>query len=86
MDECPSDSILFTAYGYTLQIRDRLVADDFAGLPEREESILILYCVLNLPDGEIGSIARMSRSVIQRHRPKTLNELRKNFRSKGVKN
>ena len=77
MDEYPSDSILFTAYGYTLHIRDELVADAFASLPEREQGILILHCVLGLADGEIGSLVGMSRSAVQRHRTKALNELRK---------
>lgn len=86
MDEYPSDSILFTAYGYTLHIRNELIADAFASLPEREQSILILYCVLELADGEIGGIAGMSRSAVQRHRTKTLNELRKDLKSKGVRN
>ena len=85
VDEYPSDSTLFTAYGCDLNIRDELVTDAFASLPEREQSILILYCVLELTDGEIGSIAGMSRSAVQRHRTKTLNELRRNLRSKGMK-
>ena len=85
VDEYPSDSILFTAYGYTLHIRDELVADAFASLPEREQSILILYCVLGLTDGEIGRIAEMSRSAVQRHRTKALNELRKDLQSKEVR-
>ena len=83
MDEYPSDSILFTAYGYTLHIRDELVADAFASLPEREQGILILYCVLELTDGEIGSIARLSRSSVQRRRTKALNELRKRLEDDG---
>lgn len=86
MDEYPSDSVVFTAFGYDLHIRDELVADAFASLPEREQSILILYCVLGLTDGEIGRIAEMSRSAVQRHRTKTLNELRKDLQSKGVRN
>ena len=86
VDEYPSDSILFTAYCYTLHIRDEQVADAFASLPEREQGILILYCALELTDGEIGRIAGMSRSAVQRHRTKTLNELRKDLQSKGVKN
>ncbi len=86
MDEYPSDSVVFTAFGYDLHIRDELVADAFASLPEREQSILILYCVLGLADGEIGRIAEMSRSAVQRHRTKTLNELRKDLQSKGVRN
>ena len=59
--------------------------DVFASLPEREKSILILYCVLELTDGEIGRIAEMSRSAVQRYRTKTLNELRKDLQSKGVR-
>lgn len=86
MDEYPSDSILFTAYGYALHIRDELVAEAFASLPEQEQSILILYCVLELADSEIGGIAGMSRSTVQRHRTKALNELRRNLESKGVRN
>lgn len=85
MDEYPSDSVVLTALGCDLHIRDELVADAFASLPEREQSILILYCVLGLTDGEIGRIAEMSRSAVQRHRTKTLNELRKDLQSKGVR-
>ena len=77
VDEYPSDSILFTAYGCTLHIRDELVAAAFAGLPEQEQGILILHCVLELADGEIGSLVGMSRSAVQRHRTKALNDLRK---------
>lgn len=77
VDEYPSNSILFTAYGCTLHIRDELVAAAFASLPEQEQGILILYCVLELADGEIGGLAGMSRSAVQRHRTKALNELRK---------
>lgn len=40
VDEYPSDSFLFTAYGYALHIRDELVADAFASLPEQEQGIL----------------------------------------------
>lgn len=85
MDEYPSDSVVFTAFGCDLHIRDELVADAFASLPEQEQSILILYCVLDMADGEIASLTGMSRSTVQRHRTKTLNELRKDLQSKGVR-
>lgn len=85
MDEYPSDSVVFTAFGCDLHIQGELVADAFASMPEREQSILILYCVLGLTDGEIGRIAEISRSAIQRHRTKALNELRKDLQSKGVR-
>ena len=85
MDEYPSDSVVFTAFGCDLHIQGELVADAFASMPEREQSILILYCVLGLTDGEIGRIAEISRSAVQRHRTKALNELRKDLQSKGVR-
>lgn len=86
MDEYPSDSVVFTAFGCDLHIGDELVADAFANVPEQERSILILHCVLELPDREVGIFVELSRSAVQRHRTKTLNELRKDLQSKGVKN
>ena len=85
LDDYPSDSFVFSAFGYDLHIRDELVAGAFATLPEQEQKILILHCVLELADGEIGGFVGMSRSAVQRHRTKTLSELRKNLESKGVK-
>ena len=38
--------------------------------------ILILHCVLEMADGEIGSLMGMSRSAVQRHRTSTLKQLR----------
>lgn len=76
VDEYPSDNILFTAYGYTLHIRDELVAHAFASLPEQEQSILILRLVLDLTDSEIGETLGLSRSAVQRRRTKSLNVLR----------
>ena len=85
LDEYPSDSFIFSAFGYDLHIRDELVAVAFATLPEQEQKILILHCVLELADSEIGGFVGMSRSAVQRHRTKTLSELRKNLEPKGVK-
>ena len=77
IDQYPSDSFIFPAYGCELQISDGLVAAAFASLPQPGQSILILHCVLELTDGEIGAVVGMSRSAVQRHRTKALNELRK---------
>ena len=85
LDDYPSDSFVFSAFGYDLHIRDELVAGAFAILPEQEQKILILHCVLELADVKIGGFVGMSRSAVQRHRTKTLRELRKNLESKGVK-
>ena len=77
VDYYPSDSYVFSSHGYDLLIDNELVAEAFASLPQQEQSILILHCVLDLADGEIGSLMGMSRSAVQRHRTKALNELRK---------
>ena len=53
-DDYPSDSYVFSYCGYDLPISNERVADAFAGLPEQEQSILILRLVLDLTDSEIG--------------------------------
>ena len=52
------------------------IAEAFSALPQTEQSILILHCTLDLADGEIGNLVGMSRSAVQRHRTKALQELR----------
>ena len=76
VDYYPSDSYVFSSHGYDLLIDNELVAEAFASLPQQEHSILILHCVLDLADGEIGSLMGMSRSAVQRHRTRTLKQLR----------
>ena len=86
VDEYPSDKFAFSAFGHVLHIESEFIADAFVGLPKREQQILILHCVLELPDREVGNFVGLSRSAVQRHRTKTLNELRKDLKSKGVRN
>ena len=86
LDEYPSDSFTFSAFGYDLHIRDELVAGAFATLPEQEQQILILHCVAAMADGEIGGLVEMSRSAVQRHRTKTLKELRQRLEDNGGRN
>lgn len=86
VDEYPSDKFAFSAFGYVLYIQSELVANSFASLPECEQQILILHYALELPDREVGDFVGMSRSAVQRHRTKTLNELRKDLKSKGARN
>ena len=81
VDRYPSDRFTFSSHGYDLHIDNELVANAFAALPKQEQSILILFCVLELGDGEIGDLMGMSRSAVQRHRAKTLNELRKKLKA-----
>ena len=83
LDVYPSDSFLFSAYGYDLPIQDELVAGAFASLPAQEQQILILHCVPALADGEIGSLVGMSRSAVQRHRTKALGALREKLENDG---
>lgn len=76
VDHYPSDGFTFSSHGYDLHIDNELVADAFSGLPSQEQSILILHFVLDMPDQEIGRLVKMSRSAVQRHRTKSLDELR----------
>lgn len=75
-DQYPGDSFAFSVYGYELHINDELVAAAFAELPQPSQNILILHCVLELADGEIGALMGMSRSAVQRHRTKALETMR----------
>lgn len=77
----PSEEFVFSSYGCDLHIDNELVANAFAALPKQEQSILILFCVLELGDGKIGDLMGMSRSAVQRHRTKTLNELQKKLKA-----
>ena len=77
VDHYPSDDFVFSSHGYDLHIDNELVAEAFSALPQTEQSILILHCTLDLADGEIGNLVGMSRSAVQRHRTKALQELRK---------
>ena len=86
VDEYPSDSFIFSAFGYVLYLHEEMMADAFSRLPESEQTILILHCVLELPDKEVGNFIGMSRSAVQRHRTKTLNKLRKNLDAERVRN
>ena len=81
VDHYPSEEFIFSSYGCDLHIDNELVANAFAALPKQEQSILILFCVLELGDGKIGDLMGMSRSAVQRHRTKTLNELRKKLKA-----
>ena len=81
IDQYPSDSFIFSSHGCDLHIDNELVAEAFATLPSMEQSILILHCVMELADGEIGALMGMSRSAVQRHRTKTLSELRKQLKA-----
>ena len=76
VDSCPGESHVFMSHGCNLPIENELVADAFADLTEQEQSILILHCVLGMPDGKIGEIMELSRYAIQRRRRKVLGELR----------
>ena len=64
-------------------IRDELVAGAFVKLPEQEQQILILHYVATMADTNIGRLMGMSRSAVQRHRTKALNELRKRLEDDG---
>ncbi len=75
-DHYPSDSYVFSSYGCDLPIENELVAEAFASLSVPDQGILILRCVLDLTDKEIGSIMGLSRSAVQKRRTRTIEVLR----------
>lgn len=81
VDKYPSDSFVFSSHGCDLHIDNELIAEALAELPSTEQSILILHCVMELSDNEIGELLGMSRSAVQRHRTKTLADLRNKLKS-----
>ena len=62
-DEYPSDSYIFSAFGYAL--------------PHRAQSIMVLRFSPALNDTQIGRLLGLSRSSIQRHRTRTIQHLRR---------
>lgn len=60
-----------------MPISNELVAEAFASLSAQAQTILILRCVLDMTDKEIGEVIGLSRSTVQEHRTDTLNILRK---------
>jgi len=76
VDHYPCESTVFSTHGYQLHIESDSVAEAFAVLPELEQSILILRFAQEMTDTEIGELMGMSRSAIQRHRTKALQQLR----------
>ncbi len=76
VDRYPSDSYVFSSYGCDLPIENELVAEAFANLSPQDQSILILHCVLDLTDKEIGCVMGLSRSAVQKRRAGTLKVLR----------
>lgn len=75
-DRYSSDSYTFSSYGCDLSIENELVAEAFASLSAPDQSILILRCVLDLTDKEIGSIMGLCRSAVQKRRTRTIEVLR----------
>ena len=76
VDDYPSDSYVFSSYGYDLSDRQRACSRGVRQPAGTGTKHLILHCVLDLADGEIGSLMGMSRSAVQRHRTRTLKQLR----------
>ena len=76
VDHYPCESTVFSTHGYQLHIESDSVAEAFATLPELEQSILILRFAQEMTDTEIGELMGMSRSAVQRHRTKALQQLR----------
>lgn len=63
VDEYPSNSVIFSAYGYTLHIQNELVANAYASLPEQEQKILILRYVPELAEARLAALWECSAAL-----------------------
>ena len=64
-DDYPCESYIFHSHGYDLRIDNELVAEAFAVLPQQEQSILILHCVMELNDVQAHGNVQKCRTAPQ---------------------
>ena len=81
VDHYPSEEFVFSSYGCDLHIDNELVANAFAALPKQEQSILILFCVLELGMVRIGDSWECPEVLYSATGQKTLNELQKKLKA-----
>ena len=76
-DQYPSDYTTFSVDGYALQNSKERLSKNIEKLSQPDQRLMILSCILELNDREIGRIMRCSRSAIQRRRTSVLLNLQK---------
>lgn len=83
MDEYPSDSHNFSVLGYDIAVKDELISEALATLPEQKRGIILLSYFLDMTDQEISDALNIVRRTVQYQRTSSLKELRKLLEGKA---
>ena len=71
------DGQIFVVQNMGFEVRDGDLVRALSTLPVQQLSIILLFYYLDLKDEQIAKRLQLSRSVVQRNRTSTLEELRK---------
>lgn len=77
VDHYAPDRQIFVVQNMGFEIRDGDLAQALSTLTEKRLSIILFSFFMNLKDEQIAKRLQLSRSVVQRNRTSTLEELRK---------
>lgn len=77
IDNYAPERRVFVVQNMGIEVRDGDLVRALSTLTVRRLSIVLLFYFLDMKDEEIGKRLQLSRSVVQRNRKKTLEELRK---------
>ena len=76
-DEYKSDSYLFQALGYDIEVRDALIAETLQLLTEKKRNVVLLSYFMDMSDAEIAREMNLVRSTIHEHRKRSLEQMKK---------
>lgn len=72
VDKYPYESREFHTNGYKVTIRDSRLSNAIDNLSEKDQSIVLLYYVLELTEREIGKIVSLAPSTVNRRKKMAL--------------
>lgn len=76
-DHYAPDRQIFVVQNMSFEVRDGDLVRALSTLPVQQLSIILLFYYLDLKDEQIAKRLQLSRSVVQRNRTSTLEQLRK---------
>jgi len=82
LDEYESDYTRFQVSGYDVFVKNALLGEALAALPERKRNIVLLSYYLDMSDAEISDLLNVVRSTIFRHRKSALAKIKQYMEGK----
>jgi len=82
-DEYFADEHSFKVSQEQIIVKDDMIAEALAELPQNKRDIILLSYFLDMNDGEIGKKLNLVRSTVQYRRTSILKELKKIMEEKG---